>query len=129
MTEKEKRAVLITFSVESGKFESNYERNKFFRGLYGWKQVIIKHKPEQKEKRYEYHRDGLLDDIPHEKVDQSSFLVPENDFDKIERFFSEWRKKVMFRAFKVLLDDDFESFFDDFEDSEKMRKSKREEIE
>lgn len=109
---KEKKAVLITFDVNSDRFESNYERNKFFRGLYGWKQIIIKHKSNKKEKRYEYRREGLLDEIPHEKIGQSSFIVPEDEFKRIEQFFNEWHKKVMFRMFKVLLDDDMGKFFE-----------------
>jgi len=113
---EEKKAVLIAFSVQSGKFESHYERNKFFRGLYGWKQMIRKEvvvvgRKKPKEKVYTYQREGLLDEIPHEKVDQSSFIVPENEFDKIERFMKEWRNKVMWKSFKVLLDEDLEDFF------------------
>lgn len=113
---EEKKAVLIAFSVQSGKFESHYERNKFFRGLYGWKQMIRKEvfvskKQKPQEKVYTYRREGLLDEIPHEKVDQSSFIVPENDVGKIMKFFKEWRDKVMWKSFKVLLDEDFEDFF------------------
>ncbi|MEM7821819.1 MAG: hypothetical protein QXX38_03360 [Candidatus Aenigmatarchaeota archaeon] len=112
MTKEEKRAILIAFSVKSGKFESQYERNKFFRGLYGWKQmirkeVVVRKKQKPQEKVYTYRREGLLDEIPHEKVDQSSFIVPEDEFDRIEKFFKEWRDKVMWKAFKVLLDEDF----------------------
>lgn len=108
---KEKKAVLIAFSVKSGMFESHYERNKFFRGLYGWKQmikkeVIIKEGKKPQEKVYTYRREGLLDEIPHERVDQSSFVVPEDDFGKIERFMREWGNKVMWKAFKVLLENE-----------------------
>jgi hypothetical protein len=99
---KEKRAVLICFSVKSEKFESYSERNRFFKKLYGWKQVI------KKEKSYVYKRKGLLDEIPHLKVDQSSFIVPENDFKKIVEFLNEWHDKVIWRAFKVLLEEDLE---------------------
>jgi hypothetical protein len=113
---EERKAVLFAFSVQSGKFESHYERNKFFRGLYGWKQMIRKEvvvgkKQKSQEKFYTYRREGLLDEIPHEKVDQSSFIVPEGDFNKIMKFFKEWRDKVMWKSFKVLLDEDFEDFF------------------
>ena len=97
-----KKAVLITFSIKSQKFESNYERNKFFRGLYGWKQMIRK----TKEKVYTYHREGLLDKIPHSKVDQSSFIIPEDEIDKILKFFKEWNDKVMWKIFKILLEED-----------------------
>jgi hypothetical protein len=113
---EEKRAVLFAFSVQSSKFESHYERNKFFRGLYGWKQmvkkeVIVSKRQGPKEKVYTYRREGLLDEMPHEKVDQSSFIVPEDDFAKINKFFNEWRNKVIWKSFKVLLDEDFEDFF------------------
>lgn len=106
-----KKAVLICFSVKSGMFESDYERNKFFRELYGWKQIIPKEK-----KTYEYRREGLLDEMPHMKVDQSSFIVPEDDFDRITTFLKEWHNKVMWKAFKVLLEDvDMEKMFEEFE--------------
>ena len=115
---EEKKGVLIAFSVQSGKFESHYERNKFFRGLYGWKQmirkeVVVTKKQKPKEQFYTYRREGLLDEIPHEKVDQSSFIVPEDEVGRIMKFFKEWSDKVMWKSFKVLLEDDdmFEDFF------------------
>jgi len=37
-----RKAVLVTFSVRSNMFDSDYERNKFYRGLYGWRQKIKK---------------------------------------------------------------------------------------
>lgn len=101
----EKKAVLICFNVRSEKFGSNYERNKFFRGLYGWKQMIKKETADGKEKTYVYDRGGLLDEIPHKKVDQSSFFIDNDDADEIFRFFDEWADKVMLNAFKVILED------------------------
>lgn len=101
----EKKAVLVCFNVKSGKFESNYERNKFFRGLYGWKQVISK--------KYVYDRKGILDEMPHKKIDQSSFIVQPDDFERIEKFFKEWHDKVIWRTFKILLDEDLEEFFEE----------------
>jgi len=110
----QKKAVLIAFSVQSQKFESNTQRNKFFRALYGWKQVVPKEK-----KEYVYQREGLLDEMPHVKVDQSSFIVPEENFDRIFEFFDEWSKKVIWRNFKVLLEDrDFEEMFEKEEEEE-----------
>ena len=109
----EKKAVMICFSVKSGKFESNYERNKFFRGLYGWKQIINK-----ENKTYTYQREGLLDEMPHKKVDQSSFIIPEDNIKEMVRFMKEWHDKVMWHTFKVLLEQDPEKFFDDWEDEE-----------
>ena len=105
----QKKAVLIAFSVQSKKFESNTERNKFFRMLYGWRQVVPKEK-----KEYVYQREGLLDEMPHVKVDQSSFIVPEEDSDRIFEFFDEWSDKVIWKNFKILL----EKSFEDMEDEE-----------
>lgn len=111
---KEKKAVLVCFSVRSEKFGSTYERNKFFRGLYGWKQIIPKEK-----KTYEYKREGLLDLIPHIKVDQSSFIVLEDNFEKIINFLEEWHDKVIWKAFKVLLkEEELERMLEDFEREE-----------
>jgi len=130
----EKKAVLVAFSVKSGKFESHYERNKFFRGLYGWKQMIRKEvvaregeKPKVKteEKFYTYRREGVLDEMPHERVDQSSFVVPEDEFDKIESFFKTWRNKVMWKTFRVLMDEDMEDFFEDWEEEKEGERKKK----
>ena len=116
---KEKKAMLVCFSVKSEKFESHYERNKFFRRLYGWKQVITKRlsgkKPEVQKKVYTYRREGLLDEMPHKKIDQSSFIVPENDFERITNFLEDWHDKVIWKSFKVLLDEEFEDFFKEVE--------------
>ena len=117
---KERKAVLFCFSVKSGEFESHYERNKFFRGLYGWKQMIRKEvrvsdKPRKEEKVYTYRREGLLDEMPHKKIDQSSFIIPEGNFDRIADFLNEWHNKVMWRTFKVLLDEDLDDFFEEDE--------------
>jgi len=98
-----KKAILICFSVNSEKFENKYERNKFFRHLYGWKQIIRK-----EEKVYSYERNGLLDEIPHLKVDQSSFIIPEAHIRKVIEFLKEWEDKVIWKTFKVLLDEDIE---------------------
>ena len=111
---KSNKGVLFTFTVKSHEFHNNTERNKFFRALYGWKQIV----PTEK-KEYVYDREGLLDEVPHLKIDQSSFIVPENDFDRIFEFFDEWSKKVMSRNFKVLLEeDDMEKMFEPEEEEE-----------
>ena len=102
ITLKEKKAVLISFDVESDRFESPYERNKFFRCLWGWKQVVKKG-----EERYSYHREGLLNEIPHMKVDNSVFIVALEHMKKILKFFEEWSDKVAWRAFPIMLEDDF----------------------
>lgn len=114
----EKRGMLVCFNVNSDKFKSNYERNKFFRGLYGWRQVI-----EKGGKRYVYERRGVLNEVPHKKVDQSSFIVNDEDFDRIEKFFDEWHKKVVHNTFKVLLEKNI------FKELEDMRRELEKEME
>lgn len=96
----EKKAILITFSVKSKKFDSNYERNKFFRGLYGWKQIIKK-----EEKKYTYRRNGLLDEMPHLKVDQSMFIIMEKHMQKMMEFLDDWEDKINWNKFDVLLNE------------------------
>lgn len=96
-----KRAVLIAFSIKTEKFRSNYEKTLFFKHLYGWKQVI-----KTKYKKYEYKRPGLLNKISHIKVDQSSFIVPEEEVNKILEFFEQWSRKIIYKTFKILLEED-----------------------
>ncbi len=92
-------AVLISFNTEAEKFESASERNRFFWALHGRRQVVIK-----SEKRYEYHKEGLLEDIPHIKVDNSVFIVAMQHMKRMIEFFNEWEDKVEFKTFPVLLD-------------------------
>jgi hypothetical protein len=98
-----KRAILVTFTVKTSKISSSYEKVKFFKSLYGWKQVVP-----SKNGKYEYERPGLLKGMPHLKVDQSSFIVPEDEFERITKFFEEWADKIIWKAFKVLLEEDLE---------------------
>ena len=58
---KNEKVVIVSFDTLSDKFYSNYERNKFFKDLYGWKQTVPGHG-----KNYNYRRPGLLDNIPHQ---------------------------------------------------------------
>ena len=95
------KTVLICFSTRSKKFKDNYDRNKFFRGLYGWKQII-----NTKNKKYTYERHGLLNDIPHIKVDQSMFVIMEKHKEMMREFFDEWEDKINWHLFDVLLDED-----------------------
>lgn len=90
--------VIITFRTRTDRFESDYERNKFFRGLYGWKQIVPKN-----HKKYLYHRAGLLDSIEHEKIADSVFMVAIRDMDRVMRYFEEWHDKVDCEAMEVFL--------------------------
>jgi hypothetical protein len=93
------KVVLITFDTQGNKFTSNYERNLFFRGLYGWKQIICK------DKKYCYRREGLLDQIPHVKISDSVFLVEMENIKKIMDYFNEWHKKVRVEMLEMIINE------------------------
>lgn len=112
--EKGKPGILVSFDICSERFENNYERNKFYRGLYGWKQKI-----KNKNKEYEYERKGLLDRIPYIKVGDSVFIIALKELEKIMKYFEKWDDKINYKTYKVLLDK---------EKSEKLKKWKEIEI-
>lgn len=118
-TKPARKAVMFTFTMKSARV-TNSEKTKFFKELYGWTQTVPGGK-----KKYVYHREGVLEDMPHEKMDQSSFLVPENEAERMMEFFDEWGKKVMLRTFKVLLDDN--DFFREFRELRQKRPVEEEE--
>ena len=120
LKERQRKAVMFTFTMKSASV-TNSEKTKFFKELYGWTQTVPGGK-----KKYVYHREGVIEEMPHEKVDQSSFLVPEGDADRMMDFFGEWGKKVMLRTFNVLLDND--DFFRGFREL-RRRKAEQEEDE
>ncbi len=92
-------AVLISFDTDSEKFDSVYERNKFFSELHGRKQIVIKDG-----RRYEYRRDGMLDEVPHLKIANSVFVIMQQHLKMMEQFFDGWEDKVMVKSFPVVLD-------------------------
>jgi len=98
-----RKAVLITFTVNTSKFDSNSERNKFYKELYGWKQIV-----KREEKRYTYRREGLLDEIPHLKIDKSIFIIMKRHMDRMRRFLEQWEDKIKWDMFDVLLDEERE---------------------
>lgn len=95
----EKTAILISFDTVREKFESPSERNRFYWELHGRKQVVIK-----KSKRYKYHREGLLEEIPNIKVSDSVFIIAMEHMKRMMNFFDEWDDKVELKTFPVLLD-------------------------
>jgi len=90
--------VIITFHTKTEKFDSDYERIKFFRELYGWNQVVPKN-----DKRYFYRRSGLLDEIPHAKVADSAFMIAINNLERMTSFFKEWEGKVQIDIMEVMM--------------------------
>lgn len=91
-------AVIITFDTQAKKFDSDYERNKFFRELHGWKQTVP-----SGGKRYEYRRPGLLDEIPHIRVADSAFIVAMEHMKRMQAFFREWEDKVDCDMMKIMM--------------------------
>jgi hypothetical protein len=93
-------AILISFDTLKEKFESASERNRFYWELYGRKQVVVKQSG-----RYEYNREGVMEEIPHIKVSDSVFIVAMEHMKRMMEFFKEWQDKVEFETFPVLLDE------------------------
>ena len=112
MSRKEE-ASLLTYNTHRDKFESVYERNKFYRGLFGYKQTVKKNG-----KKYEYEKDGLMDKIPNSRIDDSVFIIANNRVQKVENYFLEWGEKVSHHIFTVLIEDKniIEQIKDDNED-------------
>jgi hypothetical protein len=97
---KDNTAILISFDTQKEKFDSLSERNRFFWELHGRKQVVIKQSG-----RYEYKKDGLLEEIPNIPVSNSVFIIAMEHMKRMQAFFNEWQDKVEFETFPVLLDE------------------------
>lgn len=93
-------ASLLTYNTDREKFKSVYERNKFYRGLFGYKQTV-----KRNGKRYEYEKEGLMDEIPNVRIDDSVFILSNQDVKRVEEYFKEWGRKVTHHVFKVLIQD------------------------
>ncbi|MFB6144458.1 MAG: hypothetical protein ABEJ98_04065 [Candidatus Nanohaloarchaea archaeon] len=96
----EEPAALLTYNTKKEEFESVYERNKFYRGLFGYRQTVKKNG-----KKYEYEKDGLMDRIPSVRVDDSVFVLARKNTERVEDYFVDWRGKVSYHIFKVLIED------------------------
>jgi len=94
------KASLLTYNTSKGDFESVYERNKFYRGLFGYKQTVRKNG-----KEYEYEKEGLMDEVPNVRIDDSVFILAKKNTSRVKSFFTEWEKKVSYHVFTVLIDD------------------------
>lgn len=92
-------AVIITFRTHVDRFDSDYERIKFFRGLHGWNQVVPR-----ENKRYAYRRSGLLDEIPHVKIADSVFAVMHRDMERIMEYFDQWEDKIDVELTRVMME-------------------------
>lgn len=97
---KGQKAVLISYDARSDRFDSMYERNKFYRGLFGYKQTVRRN-----DKVYHYEKGGLLDEVPHIKVEDSVFIIRRTHVEKFQTYFQEWSGKVEVQTFNIKLED------------------------
>lgn len=93
-------AALLTYNTEREKFESVYERNKFYRGLFGYRQTVKKNG-----KKYEYEKDGLMDKVPNVRIDDSVFIMNEKSVPEVEEYLSKWGDKVSYHIFTVIVEE------------------------
>ncbi len=91
-------AALLTYNTNREYFDSVYERNKFYRGLFGYKQTVRKNN-----KTYEYEKDGLMDEIPNTRVDDSVFIFAKEHVKPVEKYFQKWEGKVSYHIFTVII--------------------------
>jgi hypothetical protein len=96
----EEEASLLTYDTKRKKFDSVYQRNKFYRGLFGYKQTVKKNS-----KKYEYEKDGVMDKIPSIRIDDSVFILAREHTERVEDYFSNWGDKVTHHIFTVMIDD------------------------
>ncbi len=97
----EKEADLLTYNTLKDRFDSVYERNKFYRGLFGYKQTVKKNG-----KKYEYEKDGLMDEIPNARIDDSVFIIAKKNTESVVEYFQDWGNKVSHHVFTVLVEDE-----------------------
>jgi len=92
------KAALLTYNTNREYFDSVYERNKFYRGLFGYKQTVKKNG-----KTYQYEKEGLMDKVPNARIDDSVFIFARKNTEKVESYFHKWEKKVSHHIFTVLV--------------------------
>lgn len=95
-----KTAILVSFDMNAERMNTT-EKSRFFTELYGRNQTIKGEK-----KKYFYRRAGLMDEMPHIKVDNSVFIVAMEQMRMMEEFMNEWERKVMFKTFPVILNEE-----------------------
>ncbi|MCJ7429356.1 MAG: hypothetical protein MUP66_03100 [Candidatus Nanohaloarchaeota archaeon QJJ-5] len=92
-------ATLVTYETDRNKFSSLSERNKFYRGLFGYKQTV-----KENGKVYHYEKDGIIDEIPHIKVADSVFIIPKDQTDRLLSYLRDWAEKVTFTTYSIQIE-------------------------
>ncbi len=93
-------AALVTYTTRQEMFASRSERNRFYRGLFGYRQTVRRN-----DKVYRYEKPGLMGDITHIKVADAVFIVERGDIDRVTAYFDDWQGKVEYEVFPITLDD------------------------
>ncbi|MFQ3307902.1 MAG: hypothetical protein ACI977_000117 [Candidatus Nanohaloarchaea archaeon] len=97
----EEKASIVTYNTKREKFESMYERNQFYRGLFGYKQTV-----KRNGKEYKYEKEGLMDKIPNMRIDDSVFIIAQDNTERIKEYFHEWDNKISHHIFTVLISEE-----------------------
>ncbi len=56
-------------------------------------------------KTYEYDKDGLMDEVPNVRIDDSVFIIKEEYNSQVKAYFTDWGDKVSYHLLKVIVDD------------------------
>jgi hypothetical protein len=78
--------------------KKNVEVSKFCQRFYGQDTSSGKGK-------YQYHRQGLLDDIPHRKLLRGVIIIGPNDLEKVLSFLEKYDATVYYREVKLIGED------------------------
>ncbi len=87
---------LVIFRLPSK--TTNATLSKFCQKFYG--QDTSSHN-----KKYRYHRHGLLDDIPHRKIIRGILIIRTQDLKKVTNFLQEYDAEIHIRVVKLTEED------------------------
>jgi hypothetical protein len=62
---------------------SSYTYQKLFRAIYGYTQAVYK----ASGKKYHYHREGILSNVPFIRPGKNCVVIPQNAFQNLQDFF------------------------------------------
>lgn len=92
-------AALVAYKTRLDRFRSRSERNKFYRGLHGYRRKVRRNN-----KVYRYEKSGILGNTPHIKVADSTFIVEREHLEKFRTYFDEWGGKVQTDIYLITLE-------------------------
>ena len=84
-----REAILFSYDTRREKFDSLYDRNKFYRGLFGYRQTV-----RENGKVYRYEKKGLINKMPHIKVEDSVIILLEEDSPCLREYLERWSFRI-----------------------------------